>query len=66
MELVASNGIATVGSIFQTRGNHKITNMIGHKTELDLLVVRKQLLLGTAVGILGGRANSDADTNKTM
>ena len=45
VELVARNGLAVASSFFQKRESHKITYRSGqHKTELDLLIVRKQQL----------------------
>ena len=45
MKLLARNGLAVACSFFQKRESHKITYRIGqHKTELDLLIVRKQQL----------------------
>ena len=45
VELMARNGLAFVGSFFQKRGRHKITYRSGHhKTELDLVLIRKQQL----------------------
>ena len=45
VELMARNGLAFVGSFFQKRESHKITYRSGHhKTELDLLLVRKEQL----------------------
>ena len=45
VELVARNGLAVASSFFQKRESHKITYRSGqHKTELDLVIVRKQQL----------------------
>ena len=45
VELVASNGLAVASSFFQKRESHNITYRSGqHKTELDLVIVRKQQL----------------------
>ena len=45
MELVARNELAVASSFFQKRESHKITYRSGQrKTELDLLIVRKQQL----------------------
>ena len=45
VELVARNGMAIAGSFFQNRESHKITYRSGqHRTEFDLVVVRKQQL----------------------
>ena len=45
VELMARNGLAFVGSFFQKRESHKITYRSGHhKTELDLVLIRKQQL----------------------
>ena len=42
---MARNGLAFVGSFFQKRESHKITYRSGyHKTELDLVLVRKEQL----------------------
>jgi len=42
VELCLRNGMAVAGSFFKKRASHKITYRSGlHKTELDLLVVRK-------------------------
>ena len=39
------NGMVVAGSFFQKRDSHKVTYRSGnHKTELDLLVVRRQQL----------------------
>ena len=39
------NGLAFVSSFFQKRESHKITHLSGHhKTELDLVLIRKQQL----------------------
>ena len=41
------NGMVVAGSFFQKRDSHKVTYRSGnHKTELDLLVVRRQQLCG--------------------
>ena len=43
VELVARNVLAVANSFFQKRESHNITYRSGeHKTELDLLIVRKQ------------------------
>ena len=45
VELMATNGLAFVGSFFQKRDTHNITYIGGHhKTELDLVLIRKQQL----------------------
>ena len=45
VELVARNGLAVASSFFQKRESHNVTCRSGqHKTELDLLIVRKQQL----------------------
>ena len=45
MELLESNGMAIAGSFFQKWESHKITDRSGkQRTELDLVVVRKQWL----------------------
>ena len=45
VELIARNGLAFVGSFFQKRESHKITYRSGpHKTELDLVLIRKEQL----------------------
>ena len=45
VELVARNGLAVASSFFQKRESHKITCRSGqHKTELNLVIVRKQQL----------------------
>ena len=45
VELMARNGFAFVGSFFQKRESHKISYRSGHhKTELDLVLVRKEQL----------------------
>ena len=45
VELVAGNGLAVASSFFQKRESHKITYRSGqNKTELDLVIVRKQQL----------------------
>ena len=45
VEFMARNGLAFVGSFFQKRESHKITYRSGHhKTELDLVLIRKQQL----------------------
>ena len=45
VELVARNCLAVASSFFQKRESHKITHRSGqHKTDLDLLIVRKQQL----------------------
>ena len=46
VELLVRNGLAVAGSFFQKRDNHKITYRSGgHKTQLDLLVVRGSQLM---------------------
>ena len=43
IELVMRNGLAIAGTFFKKQENHKISYRSGqHKTELDLLVVRRQ------------------------
>ncbi|KAI0215635.1 hypothetical protein LSAT2_032303 [Lamellibrachia satsuma] len=43
VELVMRNGLAVAGTFFKKQENHKISYRNGqHKTELDLLVVRRQ------------------------
>ena len=45
LKLVARNGLAVASSFFQKRESHKITYRSGqHKTEIDLLIARKQQL----------------------
>ena len=45
VEMVMRNGMVVAGSFFQKRDSHKVTYISGnHKTELDLLVVRRQQL----------------------
>ena len=45
VEMVMRNGMVLAGSFFQKRDTHKVTYRSGnHKTELDLLVVRRQQL----------------------
>ena len=45
VELVARNGMAIAGSFFQKWESHKITDNSGHhRTESDLVVVRKRQL----------------------
>ena len=45
VEMLRSNGLTVAGTFFQKKKNHTITYRSGrHKTELDLLVVRKQQL----------------------
>ena len=45
VEMVMRNGMVVAGSFFQKRDSHKVTYRSGnHKTELDLLVVRRQQL----------------------
>ena len=45
VELMVRNGLAFVGSFFQKRESHKITyRSRHHKTELDLVLIRKQEL----------------------
>ena len=45
VEMVVRNGMVVAGSFFQKRDSHKVTYRNGnHKTELDLLVVRRQQL----------------------
>ena len=45
VEMVMRNGMVVAGSFFQKRVSHKVTYRSGnHKTELDLLVVRRQHL----------------------
>ena len=45
VELVARNGLAVASSFFQKRESHRIAHKSGqHKTELDLVIVRKQQL----------------------
>ena len=45
VKMVMRNGMAVAGSFFQKRDSHKVTYRSGnHKTELDLLVVRRQQL----------------------
>ena len=45
MQFITRNGLAFVGSFFQKRESHKITYISGHhKTELDLVLIRKQQL----------------------
>ena len=45
VEMVMRNGMVVAGSFFQKRDSHKVTYRSGnHKTELHLLVVRKQQL----------------------
>ena len=45
VELCLRNGMVVAGSFFQKRASHKITYRSGrHKTEVDLLVVRKDQL----------------------
>ena len=47
VELMARNGLAFVGSFFQKQESHKITYRSGHhRTELDLVLIRKQQLHG--------------------
>ena len=53
---MARNGLAFVGSFFQKRESHKITYRSGHhKTELDVVLVRKEQLWknkdGTAIAV---------------
>ena len=48
MQLMTINGLVFVGSFFQKREIHKITYRSGHhKTELDLVLIRKQQLWRT-------------------
>ena len=45
VEMVIGNGMVVAGSFFQKSDSHKVTYRSGnHKTELDLLVVRRQQL----------------------
>ena len=45
VEMVMRNGMVVAGTFFQKRDSHKVTHRSGnHKTELDLLVVRRQQL----------------------
>ena len=45
VEMVMGNGMVVAGSFFQKGDSHKVTYRSGnHKTELDLLVVRRQQL----------------------
>ena len=45
VEMVVRHGLPLAGSFFQKLESHKITYTSGqHKTELDLLIVRKQQL----------------------
>ena len=46
--IMARHDLACVGSLFQKRESHTITNIAGHhKTEMDLVMIRKQQLWGS-------------------